>query len=86
MAGGGCLYSRDRVCIVRVRKLLACSEDLVLVPRFFVVLEWAVEWRELAGHNELGDDRLVPVFGTGVNALGHESTVVDGFVVVSPPR
>lgn len=86
MAVGGCLYSCDRVCTVGVGELLACGEDLVLVPGLFVVLERAVERRELAGHNELGDDRLVPVFGTGVNALGHESTVVDGLVVVAPPR
>ena len=71
---------------VGVGEVLACGEDLVVVPGVAVVLEGAVEGSELPVDDELGDDGVVPVSLAGVDALRRKVAVVDGVVLVRTSR
>lgn len=71
---------------VGVGEILACGEDLVVVPVVTVVLEGAVEGGEFPVDDELGDDGMVPVSGASVDALRGKVAVVDGVVVVGTTR
>lgn len=64
------------------RQVLPRSQYSLVVPGVVVVLERAVEGRELAFYDELGDYCMVPVLLSVVDAKGDEGAVVDGVVVL----
>ena len=77
--------SCDRLAISIWQTLPGC-QYLIIVPRVIVVFERTVEWGQLPLTNELRDDRMVPISGSGVNALRGEIAKVYSLVLLTPPR
>ena len=83
--GGRRFCSCDRLA-VSIWQTLPGGQYLIVVPRVIVVLERTIEWGQLPLTNELRDDRMVPISGTGVNTLRGEIAKVYGLILLTPPR
>jgi hypothetical protein len=65
------------------RELLACSKDLVVIPRVFIVFERTIEGSKTAFDDELSDDGVVPVSLASIDPLRVQKAAIYGLIAMA---